>query len=139
MSTKKISATNTGKILSKRSRVLKKTKRSKNVSKTENVSADEWTSKQKTAFRSRKEWTEFRKNFLKENPVCIICGVKSATVHHKYKKEYNLLDKSRFLAMCRTCHRFAHRYAQLHNRTAYTYSIKNMLHSIDFGDDWINS
>jgi hypothetical protein len=129
LSAKKISNNN----LSTRTQSRKKPRRK------EPRDPDEWTSKEKTTFRRKKEWIEFRKRFLKEHDTCVICGVKSATVHHKYKKDYNVLQDDRFLPMCRTCHRYAHRYGQLHDRTSYTHRIKEMLREIDFGDEWINS
>ncbi len=68
--------------------------------------------------REGKEYMKLREEFLRLRPVCeahsVITGEKmvfaaSTEIHHK-KGRYggNYLDKSTWLAICHTCHRWIH-------------------------------
>lgn len=57
------------------------------------------------------EYTILRKQFLIEHPMCEAklsgCLIHSTEIHHKMGREGLLLiDKGKFLAICRPCHQF---------------------------------
>lgn len=94
-------------------------------------------SKEKNAFRRKKEWKEFSKEFLKENPKCCFCGCSKPTiVHHKYLEDYTLLEKDRFLPFCNADHRMCHRIAQKKGLSPFILKMKDLLKELDFGE-WI--
>lgn len=56
------------------------------------------------------EYSKLREAFLKEHPVCQVCGSAEAEdVHHRAGRSNDLLCEVRyFLAVCRTCHNHIH-------------------------------
>lgn len=71
--------------------------------------------KQHEDFRATPRWQVFRKYMLaSRNQTCEFCGKKYKRtefldVHHKYKTDYENLDESRFMLLCKTCHLFLHK------------------------------
>ena len=96
-------------------------------------------SKEKNAFRRKKEWKEFSKEFLKENPKCCFCGnlKTKKVVHHKFVENYDLLKEERFLVLCASCHRMCHLFARKKSLSEHIVDLKKIIKNIDFGDDWI--
>ncbi len=94
------------------------------------------TTQEKSAFRRKKEWKDFSKQFLKDNPKCVFCGAKATLVHHKYESDYTLLEPQRFLALCNSDHRMAHRISQKKNLSPVINKMKLLLQEIDFGE-WV--
>ena len=72
-------------------------------------------------FRTSKRWLDFRLNFIARHAnTCEFCGKKYTktaclNVHHKYycttQEEYENLEESRFMLLCRECHTFIHKKA----------------------------
>lgn len=94
-------------------------------------------SKEKNAFRRKKEWKEFSKEFLKaNNNKCIACGNKAKLVHHKYLEDYTRLEYDRFLPLCNFCHRSLHLFAQKKGLSPFILKMKDLLRELDFGE-WI--
>lgn len=66
-------------------------------------------------FRATPRWQVFRKYMLaSRNCTCEFCGKKYKRtefldVHHKFKTDYENLDESRFMLLCKTCHQFLHK------------------------------
>ena len=66
-------------------------------------------------FRETPQWQVFRKYMLaSHNQTCDFCGKKykrttNLDVHHKYETNYENLDESRFMLLCKTCHTFIHK------------------------------
>lgn len=53
------------------------------------------------------EWDKARRHYLKENPLCVVCGGKANTVDHinPHKGDKRLFwDKSNWQSMCRKHH-----------------------------------
>lgn len=65
-------------------------------------------------FRETPTWQLFRKMMLaNRNCQCEFCGktyrnTKWLDVHHMYATNYENLDPSRFMVLCKTCHKFLH-------------------------------
>ena len=69
----------------------------------------------------RRLYEKNRKEYLKENPSCEVCGlICRRDLHHKAGRsgkspnengdmEFNLTNKATFMAVCRICHEFIHR------------------------------
>tara|TARA_R100000734_G_scaffold19153_1_gene18676 strand:+ start:8207 stop:8461 length:255 start_codon:yes stop_codon:yes gene_type:complete len=69
----------------------------------------------------RRIYEKNRKEYLKKNPKCEICGnTGRRDLHHKAGRtgkspnefgemEFNLTNKNTFMAVCRICHDFIHR------------------------------
>lgn len=54
-------------------------------------------------------YSVLRKQFLKDNPNCEICGGVATEIHHKFHREGERLnDTSYFMAVDRKCHRMIH-------------------------------
>lgn len=52
-------------------------------------------------------YAKLRADFLTENPSCWRCGAGPTELHHAAGRVGSLLtDTSRFIALCRSCHRF---------------------------------
>lgn len=50
-------------------------------------------------------YSSLRKQFLKDNPLCKVCGFKANQIHHKKGRENSLLiDVRYFLSVCGDCH-----------------------------------
>lgn len=55
-----------------------------------------------------------RREFLKQNPCCVVClevfgeVYSSSNVHHKRSRKTHLMDVAVFLAVCRKCERWIH-------------------------------
>lgn len=70
--------------------------------------------RQHEEFRATPQWQVFRKYILaNRNQTCEFCGKKYLRtqfldVHHKYKTNYQCLEESRFMLLCKTCHKFLH-------------------------------
>lgn len=70
--------------------------------------------KEHEAFRLTPQWLLFRKYMLaSHNQTCDFCGkhytrVQYLDVHHMFATNYENLDPSRFMLLCKTCHRFLH-------------------------------
>jgi len=65
------------------------------------------TAREKTKFRTTKEWKAFRaKLILERNSTCEICGIrkKALNVHHKDEANYTDLREEKFSLVCRDCH-----------------------------------
>lgn len=61
----------------------------------------------KKRVEENREYSQKRKEFLEENPICQVhnCGQKSDQVHHKKGRTGKLLtNKKYFLAVCGLCH-----------------------------------
>ena len=71
--------------------------------------------KQHEAFRLTPQWQVFRKYILaSRHQTCEFCGKHYARthnldVHHKFKTNYQNLDETRFMLLCKTCHQFLHK------------------------------
>lgn len=71
--------------------------------------------KQHDEFRATPQWQVFRKYMLaSRNQTCEFCGKHYARthnldVHHKFRTNYQNLDESRFMLLCKTCHQFLHK------------------------------
>jgi hypothetical protein len=95
---------------------------------------DEMSSKEKTEFRKTKRWLNFRSEMIAaHNNTCDCCGMKKKkglTLHHKYKKNYDLLEPERFLVLCNQCHKF------LHFKNNYTENIQKFIESLLNGTFW---
>jgi len=69
-------------------------------------------SKEKTKFRSSKEWKDFRRQLIKERgPQCELCGTKYSgkrlrmiQVHHLDPDDYTNLNPDKFVLLCSGCH-----------------------------------
>ena len=65
-------------------------------------------------FRKTPQWQVFRKYMLaSRNQTCEFCGkqykrTSYLDVHHKFSTNYENLDESRFMLLCKTCHQFLH-------------------------------
>lgn len=74
----------------------------------------EMIKRQHEEFRATPQWQVFRKYILaSRNQTCEFCGKKYSRtqfldVHHKYKTNYQCLEESRFMLLCKTCHKFLH-------------------------------
>lgn len=74
----------------------------------------EMIKRQHEEFRATPQWQVFRKYILaRRNWTCEFCGKKYSRtqfldVHHKYKTNYQCLEESRFMLLCKTCHKFLH-------------------------------
>lgn len=74
------------------------------------------TSKEKIAYRARKEWKEFRDIMMeKEDYTCQMCGCKyggkrrkKINVHHLNEEEYTDLNENMFVILCHECHQKYH-------------------------------
>lgn len=70
--------------------------------------------KQHEEFRATPQWQVFRKYILaSRNQTCEFCGKKYSRtqfldVHHKFRTNYQCLEESRFMLLCKTCHKFLH-------------------------------
>lgn len=70
---------------------------------------------QHAKFRETPQWLLFRKYMLaSHNQTCDFCGKRykvtsKLDVHHKYITNYENLDESRFMLLCKTCHTFLHK------------------------------
>jgi hypothetical protein len=50
-------------------------------------------------------YTVLRKQFLKDNPNCRVCGLEAEEVHHKLGRIGNrMLDTTEWLSVCSLCH-----------------------------------
>ena len=71
--------------------------------------------KRHEAFRLTPQWRVFREYMLSSrNYTCEFCGKKykrtsHLDVHHKFITNYELLEESRFMLLCKTCHQFLHK------------------------------
>ena len=71
--------------------------------------------KQHEAFRLTPQWQVFRKYILaSRHQTCEFCGkyyarTHNLDVHHKFKTNYQNLDETRFMLLCKTCHQFLHK------------------------------
>jgi predicted HNH restriction endonuclease len=69
---------------------------------------------QHAKFRETPEWQLFRKWMLSAHAqTCDFCGKKYSRtsfldVHHKFVTNYTNLEPSRFMLLCKTCHKFLH-------------------------------
>ena len=74
----------------------------------------EMIKRQHEEFRATPQWQVFRKYILaSRNQTCEFCGKKYSRtqfldVHHKYKTNYQCSEESRFMLLCKTCHKFLH-------------------------------
>lgn len=72
------------------------------------------TAKDRQKFRTTPQWLVFRKYVIAlKCATCEYCGKtyknhSHLNVHHMYKNNYDNLDISRFMLLCRTCHTFIH-------------------------------
>ena len=72
------------------------------------------TSKERTAFRATIIWQVFRRYILaSRHMTCEFCGkeykqISQLNVHHLHDEQYDNLDQTRFLLLCKTCHEFIH-------------------------------
>ena len=69
------------------------------------------TGKEKTVFRRKKVWKDFRLLMVKSaGNRCELCGRKKIArqldVHHVTPAQYDLLEPSRFKVLCTDCHYF---------------------------------
>lgn len=70
--------------------------------------------KEHDEFRRTPQWQVFRKYILaSRNQTCEFCGKKyqrtsCLDVHHKFLTNYQNLDETRFMLLCKTCHQFLH-------------------------------
>ena len=60
--------------------------------------------------RKNRKYTEVRRSFLEENPICQICLERYAEdIHHKEGRDgERLVNVENFMAVCRKCHRGIH-------------------------------
>lgn len=69
-------------------------------------------SQEKTRFRARKIWKEFREALiLQRNKTCELCGKKKSSprlldCHHVYPDDYEDLKPEKFKILCTQCHDF---------------------------------
>ena len=58
--------------------------------------------------RENKLYSSLRREFLSDNPVCVVCAKAKATeIHHKYGRAGSLLcDVRGWMSVCGDCHRF---------------------------------
>lgn len=66
--------------------------------------------KSKKRIAQEKEYSKIRVSFLKENPICQVCGKKNSTEVHHTNERHNerLLNVEYFLAVDRDCHMHIH-------------------------------
>lgn len=82
------------------------------------VERKRWTKNEKTEFRQSDEWKNFRKSMIKLHDCkCDECGHKfnqeDLEVHHLIESEdYDNLNPTRFLVLCKTCHDRIHNYLE---------------------------
>lgn len=55
-----------------------------------------------------KEYSRLRRQFLTENPVCVVCGEMATDCHHRFGRGNFYLDVSTWAALCRKCHDRVH-------------------------------
>ena len=66
-----------------------------------------WSGKDKSRFRQRKIWKDFRKQIIAERKCCQFCGSKyRMNLHHMDKNpdNYTNLNPNHFLLLCNSCH-----------------------------------
>jgi 5-methylcytosine-specific restriction endonuclease McrA len=52
-----------------------------------------------------RHYSTVRREYLRQNPTCALCGVEATEVHHKRGRVgVDLINKDYFLAVCRECH-----------------------------------
>ena len=80
--------------------------------------------KEKEAFRATKTWKDFSKKLRKERPYCELCWCKSKTlqVHHMDEENYQDLDPSKFMVLCRTCHQYVSRLERIKPENWHKYN-----------------
>ena len=82
-------------------------------------------------FRETPQWIMFRKYMLSlHNMTCDFCkqSYKQAArldVHHMYDTNYTRLEESRFMVLCKTCHKF------IHDKDRSP-AFKHMVHRVDY-------
>jgi hypothetical protein len=57
-----------------------------------------------------KEYSKLRREHLKNNPKCVVCGCEADQIHHRMQIRYGkfLNDSSQFMSVCAPCHRIIH-------------------------------
>ena len=71
-----------------------------------------------------REMVEYRKKreiYLREHPICEVCGTSAATeIHHvRGRHSGGFLDEKTFLAVCRYCHNKIHAYPKWAEELGY--------------------
>lgn len=71
--------------------------------------------------RALDTYRQLRSDYLGRKPVCECCGKRSSTdVHHKAgRREGNYLKVDTWMAVCRLCHDYIHRFPKLARTLGY--------------------
>lgn len=101
------------------------------------------TSKDKTKFRSSREWKEFRQSLLEERGCsCELCGTRYSgkrkrylQVHHLDPENYKDLSPDKFVLLCSSCHEMVERISkkilskntELSNKSKWIILLENYL------------